>query len=94
MRSHPRQLARISIDTGGQFSLWQAVLELQSNNLCMLQCPVFSVGLRRVAIVVTATRRSRLAWTISWLGFVASDQLLLVHYPWGKVSYPLFGYLA
>jgi hypothetical protein len=34
------------------------------------------------------------AWTISWLGFGLSDQLLLVHYPWGKVCYPLFGYLA
>jgi hypothetical protein len=29
--------------------------------------------------------RSVLAWTISWLGFGLSDQLLLVRYPWGKV---------
>jgi hypothetical protein len=35
-----------------------------------------------------------LAWTISWLGFGLSDQLLLMRYPWGKVRYPLFGYLA
>jgi hypothetical protein len=35
-----------------------------------------------------------LAWTISWLGFGLSDQLLLVCYPLGKVRYPLFGYLA
>jgi hypothetical protein len=35
-----------------------------------------------------------LAWNISWLGFGLSDQLLLVRYPWGKVRYPLFGYLA
>jgi hypothetical protein len=35
-----------------------------------------------------------LAWNISWLGFGLSDQLLLVRYPWGKVHYSLFGYLA
>jgi hypothetical protein len=33
-------------------------------------------------------------WNISWLGFGLSDELLLVRYPWGKVCYPLFGYLA
>jgi hypothetical protein len=37
---------------------------------------------------------SVLAWTISWLGFGLSDQLLLVRYPWRKMSYTLFGYLA
>jgi hypothetical protein len=31
---------------------------------------------------------------LSWLGFGLSDQFLLVRYPWGKVCYPLFGYLA
>ena len=31
MRSRPRQLARITINTGGQSSFWQAVSELQSN---------------------------------------------------------------
>jgi hypothetical protein len=86
MRSRPRQLARISINTGGQFSFWQAVSELQ--------CPVLCAGLRRAAIAAAAASRSRLAWTISWLGFGLSDQLLLVRYPWGKVRYPLFGYLA
>jgi hypothetical protein len=94
MRSRPRQLARISINTGGQFSFWQVVSKLQSNNLCALQCPVLCAGLRRAAIAAAATSRSRLAWTISWLGFGISDQLLLVRYPWGKVHYPLFDYLA
>jgi hypothetical protein len=55
---------------------------------------VCSAGLRRVVIAVVVASRSRLAWTISWLGFGLSDQLLLVRYPWGKVCYPLFGYLA
>jgi hypothetical protein len=49
---------------------------------------------RRAAIAAAAASRSRLAWTISWLGFGLFDQLLLVRYPWGKVCYPLFGYLA
>ena len=35
-----------------------------------------------------------LACTVSWLGFGLSDQLFVMHYPWGKVRYPLFGYLA
>jgi hypothetical protein len=37
---------------------------------------------------------SVLAWIISWLGFGLSDQLLLVRYPWRKMRYTLFGYLA
>jgi hypothetical protein len=45
-------------------------------------------------VVVAAAAASSYAWTISWLGFGLSDQLLLVRYPWGKVHYPLFGYLA
>jgi hypothetical protein len=43
---------------------------------------------------IAAAAASSYAWTISWLGFGLSDQLLLVRYPWGKVRYPLFGYLA
>jgi hypothetical protein len=45
-------------------------------------------------VQATAASSYVLAWTISWLGFRLSDQLLLVRYPWGKVRYPLFGYLA
>ena len=37
---------------------------------------------------------SVLAWNISCLGFGLSDQLFVMHYPWGKVRYALFGYLA
>jgi hypothetical protein len=54
--------------------------------------PSLCAGLRRAAVAAAAA--SSLAWTISWLGFGLSDQLLLVRYPWGKVRYPLFGYLA
>jgi hypothetical protein len=31
---------------------------------------------------------------ISWLGFGLSDQSFVMRYPWGKVHYSLFGYLA
>jgi hypothetical protein len=94
MRIRPRQLARITINIGGQSSFWRAVSELQSNT-CAYCSAQFCVQVwRRVSIVVAAARKTRLAWTISWLGFGLSDHLLLVHYPWGKVRYPLFGYLA
>jgi hypothetical protein len=43
---------------------------------------------------VVAASSYVLAWNISWLGFGLSDHILLVCYPWGKVRYPLFGYLA
>ena len=89
MRSWPRQLARISINTGGQFSLWQAVIELQSNTYAHCSCPIFAQVWRRVVVAA-----SSYAWTISWLGFGIYDQLLLMRYPWGKVRYPLIGYLA
>jgi hypothetical protein len=45
-------------------------------------------------IAAVAASRYVWSWTISWLGFGLSDQLLLMRYPWGKVRYPLFGYLA
>jgi hypothetical protein len=56
--------------------------------------PSLCAGLRRAAIAAAAASSYVLAWNISWLGFGLSDQLLLVRYPWGKVCYPLFGYLA
>jgi hypothetical protein len=52
------------------------------------------VGLRRVVGAAASASSYVLAWTISWLGFGISDHLLLMRYPWGKVRYPLFGYLA
>jgi hypothetical protein len=94
MRSRPRQLARIGINTRGQSSFWQAVSELQSTTCAHCSTQFCAQVWRRDAIAVVAASRSRLAWTISWLGFGLSDQLLLVRYPWGKVRYPLFGYLA
>jgi hypothetical protein len=34
MRSRPRKFANFSINTGGQSSFWQALLELQSSFVC------------------------------------------------------------
>ena len=47
-----------------------------------------------MTVIVAAATASSYAWTISWIGFGLSDQLLLMRYPWGKVRYPLFGYLG
>jgi hypothetical protein len=94
MRSWPRQLARITINTGGKSSFWQAVSELQSNTYVHCSAQFCAQVWRRAAIAAAAASRSHLSWTISWSGFVLFDQLLLVRYPWGKERYPLFGYLA
>ena len=92
MRSQPRQLTIITINTVGKYSFWQAVSELQSSTCAHYSCPVSAQVCRRATVAVVAA--NSYAWTISWLGFGLSDQLLLVRYPWGKVRYPLFGYLA
>jgi hypothetical protein len=76
MRSQPRQLARITINTGGQSSFWQAVSKLQSNTCAHCSAQFCAQVWRRAAIAVVAASRSRLAWTISWLGFGLSDHLL------------------
>jgi hypothetical protein len=94
MRSRPRKLARITINIGGQSSFWQAVSELQSNTCAHCSAQFSAQVWRRASIAVAAASISRLAWTISWLGFGLFDRLLLVRYSWGKVRYPLFGYLA
>jgi hypothetical protein len=69
-------------------------LRIAEQHLCALQCPILCVGLRRVVGAAATASSYVMAWNISWLGFGLSDQLLLVCYPWGKVHYPLFGYLA
>jgi hypothetical protein len=95
MRSRPRQLARISINTGGQSSFWQAFSELQNSTCAHYSCLVCAQVWRRVVIAAAAASKFRF-----WLGLSLGyglDYLInscLVHYPWGKVRYPLFGYLA
>ena len=95
MRTRPRQLARISINIGYRSSFWQAFLELQSNTCVHCSCPVCAQVWRRVVVAAVAASRF---WF--WLGLYlvyGLDYLInscLVRYPWGKVCYPLFGYLA
>jgi hypothetical protein len=76
MRSRPTQLARISINTGGQSSFWQAFSELQSS----LVCTAVSHFVRRfggeLLLQLLQLTDYVLAWTISWLWFGLSDQLL------------------
>jgi hypothetical protein len=76
MRIRPRQLARISINTGGQSSFWKAFSELQSSlvRTAVSQCVRkfggdLSLQLMQLADCV-------LALTISCLWFGLYDQLL------------------
>jgi hypothetical protein len=65
MRSRPRQLARISINTGGQSSFWQAFSELQSS----LVRTAVSQFVRKFGgeVVVAAAATSRLHFGLDYL---------------------------
>jgi hypothetical protein len=65
MRSRPRQLARISINTGGQSSFWQAFSELQ-NSLVRTTVSQF-VHKFGGEVVVAATTASRLCFGLDCL---------------------------
>jgi hypothetical protein len=84
MRSRPRQLARISINVGGQSSFLQAF----SQN-CALQLPSFvrKFGGELLLQLLQPTDFV-LAWTISWLWFGLSDQLLFGALSLGKGALP------
>ena len=73
MRSRPRQLAIISINTGDQSSLWQAFSKMQSS----LVRTAVSQFVRKFGGELSLQLADYvLAWTISWLWFGLSDQLL------------------
>jgi hypothetical protein len=76
MRSRPRKLARISINIGGQSSFWQAFSELQRS----LVHTTVSQFVRKfggaLSLKLLQLADYVLAWTISWLWFGLSDQLL------------------
>jgi hypothetical protein len=67
--------------TAPRSHVWQAVSELQSNTCAHCSAQFCAQVWRRAAIAAAAASRSHLAWSISWLGFGLSDQLLLVRYP-------------
>jgi hypothetical protein len=55
---------------------------------------VLCAGLEEELVQLQQQQVLSIGLNISWLGFGTSDQSLLMRYPWGKVHYPLFGYLA
>ena len=65
MRSRPRQLAKISINTGGQSSFWQAFSELQSS-LVRTAISQFCVQVWR-RVVIAAAAASRLRFGLDYL---------------------------
>jgi hypothetical protein len=65
MRSRPRQLARISINTGGQSSFWQAFSELQSSLVCTAVSQFCAQVWRRAVVVAAAA--SRLCFGLDYL---------------------------
>jgi hypothetical protein len=76
MRSRPRQLARISINTGGQSSFWQAFSELQSSLVRTAVSQFVRKSGGELSLQLLQLADYVLAWTISWLWFGLSDQLL------------------
>jgi hypothetical protein len=89
----PSKSGRTIINTGCQFSFNTShKCRAETGAHCSSQ---FGEHMwRRAAGASTTTSFYVLAWTISWLGFGLFDQLLLVRYPWRKMRYTLFGYLA
>ena len=89
----PNKSGRSTINTGCQFSFDTSQNyreQLVRTAVPSLVCTCggeLQVQLLQLVVLV-------LAWTIYWLGFGLSDQLLLMHYPWRKMRYTLFGYLA
>jgi hypothetical protein len=76
MRSRPRQSARFSINTGGQSSFWPAFSKLQSSLVCTAVSQFVRKSGGELSLQLLQLADFVLAWTISWLWFGLSDQLL------------------
>jgi hypothetical protein len=76
MRSQPRKLARININTGGQSSFWQAFSELQSSLVRIAVSQFVHKFGGELSLQLLQLADYVLAWTISLLWFGLSDQLL------------------
>jgi hypothetical protein len=76
MRSRPRQLARISINTRGQCSFWQAFSELQISFVRTAVSQFVHKFGGELSLQLLQLADYVLAWTISWLWFGLFDQLL------------------
>ena len=92
------QSARNSINTGGQSSFWPLFLELKKQHLYALQLASLCASLEESCCCSSCNQQILvLAWTLSWLWFGLSDQLLLLllgALSLEKGAPPLFGYLA
>jgi hypothetical protein len=76
MRSRPRQLAIININTGGQSSFWQAFSELQSSLVRTIVSQFVHKFGGEISLQLLQLADYFLSWTISWLWFGLFDQLL------------------
>ena len=76
MRSRPRKFASFSINTGGQSSFWQAFSELQSSLVCTTVSQFVCKFGGELSLQMLELTDYVLSWTISWLWFGLSDQLL------------------
>ena len=76
MRSRPRQLAKISINTGGQSSFWQAFSEIHSSRVRTAVSQFVHKFGGELLLQLLQLADYILAWTISWLWFGLYVQLL------------------
>jgi hypothetical protein len=91
MRSRPRQSSRNSINIGGQYSFWPALLDLQKHTCVHCSWPVCAQVWRRVVVAVVATSRFCF-WLGLSLGYgldslISSCYSFLVCYPWREVHH-------
>ena len=88
MRSRLRKLAKISINIGGQSSFWQAFSELQSSLMRTAVSQFVHKFGGELLLELLQLADYVLDWTISWLTFGLSDQLLFGALSLGKGVLP------
>jgi hypothetical protein len=76
MRSRPKQFARFSINIGGQSSFWQAFSESQSSLVRTTVSQFVRKFGGELSLQLLQLADYVLAWTIYWLWFGLSYQLL------------------
>jgi Fe-S-cluster-containing dehydrogenase component len=91
MRSHPRQSARNSINTGDQSSFWPTFSELQKHTCAHCSLPVCVQVWRRYVVAAGATSIFQF-WLGLSLGYgleylISSCYYFLVRYPWREVCH-------
>jgi hypothetical protein len=69
-------------------------LRIAVSQLVRTAVAVLCAGLEEELVQLQQQQVLSIGLNISWLGFGLSDQSFVMRYPWGKMRYPLFGYLA